>query len=1210
MKIRLKNIPEGFKIENNKLVKVMKEGGSTSNTLQPVDREDANVEAEKNETVLTDIDSDGFFELFNIGGKRHSEGGTPLNLPEQSFIFSDTRKMKFTKEELKELGITSTKKMTPAAVSKKFPINKYLDVLKDESADRISITSAEAMVKKNKVKLSQIAFMQEKKKNFEDGLPLAAYPFLLENGIDPQEFEQKIKESQQREQGADQQAMHQMPDGTMMQGAAHGQEPQQGGQQEPSPEMMQQMMAMQQGMQGMPPQGPPQGMPPQGMQMQEGGDLHQFVYGENLPKAQDGLFSHADLTQAQIDEQYNGMMKYNKGNSALEQADRMIKMNNTRNNNQVNKALDYYSNNSPSFSVQPRTILGNVGTRIGNIFRSNENDVDPNYKISEVEGDVASGPHPGPGTYQNGGSIIPDEMGQTYTQWRVENRLQDIPEVQMMFLNTMQNDAPIMPGHSNMEPASVIPEGLNEMMTPVGQIPGWIETLRGFTNHPVTPPTSEQAATSAGTLKETSSGLTHGRWDRPEVWEDVVRIHKEKFNNIKAGNAQLQYQEGGQMIDPRQQQVQQLAMAQQQLSEQRAMIINAVQSNPEQFESEAAQMELSAQLQKLDMDLADVSGQLQMITEQKFMEDTTIPLNEFFGETSEPMQNTNEYYNPQLLMAEDGVELGSGPIEDDAYLNDPWSNTGMGPDGPVSFDPAYNTRPQQYTGPMIWENGKLGGTENPNYDSDFEEKMRSGVGTHTKFYDIMAQSNFEPVRNAWIKAYADLDAPGKIDEADPKKLFKAFNDMNILFTQAFAGGVKFNDNVNFKKQLAENAKRLGLPVPTDREIKMYQGMYNSLATAKETGSPEVQNLLKQVNVNYSDNPGGSYEIVEGSGNFVSDIDGLIGDNTSNQFASVVDGSTPTEEIIQNDCTDEVKAQKRQKCMELGKGFSDEACDCVETPEDIIPPKIPPYITFPGDDMKVGALSALSLSRDKKYGVMQNYNPIMRDPGYVDDRAAVAATTALANQALGSTRNESDVQGRAQNQIDKIQSNRWATNTKIFDNTQAYNVAELNKAQLTNQGFMSDYVDMVNTVDQNYDNVKNADMMNLVDAEVNRMDNADRLYEDNMKRPNFYYDPQKHSTIFQNERGIEAYKNQTNSGPISLKDAMEECKKMLGTGADNRDLLQCAKQRMGSTDVNNTADRNGPIDRNGPAETMKYGGTIREKDLMESKMKLRNWIMGI
>ena len=162
MKIRLKNIPEGFKIENNKLVKVMREGGSTSNTLQPVDREDANVVAEKNETVLTDIDSDGFFELFNIGGKRHSEGGTPLNLPEQSFIFSDTRKMKFTKEELKELGITSTKKMSPAAVSKKFPINKYLDVLKDESADRISITSAEAMVKKNKIKLSQIAFIQDK----------------------------------------------------------------------------------------------------------------------------------------------------------------------------------------------------------------------------------------------------------------------------------------------------------------------------------------------------------------------------------------------------------------------------------------------------------------------------------------------------------------------------------------------------------------------------------------------------------------------------------------------------------------------------------------------------------------------------------------------------------------------------------------------------------------------------------------------------------------------------------------------------------------------------------------------------------------------------------------------------------------------------------------------------------------------------------------
>ena len=217
MQIRLKNIPKGFKLKNKRLVKTMKEGGAQT-TLPPVDRDKANIEAEKNETVLTDANNDGSFELFNIGGKRHSEGGTPLNLPEQSFIYSDTRKMLLTQDEMKELGIKSKKRLTPAGASKKFPINKYMDILEDESSDKIAITSAEAMIKKNKIKLSQIAFLQEKKKNFEEGLPLASYPYLLENGINPQEFEAKLQQ-QQGQQG--QGPTHQMPDGTVMPGATH-----------------------------------------------------------------------------------------------------------------------------------------------------------------------------------------------------------------------------------------------------------------------------------------------------------------------------------------------------------------------------------------------------------------------------------------------------------------------------------------------------------------------------------------------------------------------------------------------------------------------------------------------------------------------------------------------------------------------------------------------------------------------------------------------------------------------------------------------------------------------------------------------------------------------------------------------------------------------------------------------------------------------------
>ena len=87
-KIKIKNknsLPKGFTVRNGKVIKTYDAGGATvSRTLNPVNRDVANLEAEKGEMALTDTSGDGVFELYNIGGKRHTEGGTPLNLPEQS----------------------------------------------------------------------------------------------------------------------------------------------------------------------------------------------------------------------------------------------------------------------------------------------------------------------------------------------------------------------------------------------------------------------------------------------------------------------------------------------------------------------------------------------------------------------------------------------------------------------------------------------------------------------------------------------------------------------------------------------------------------------------------------------------------------------------------------------------------------------------------------------------------------------------------------------------------------------------------------------------------------------------------------------------------------------------------------------------------------------------------------------------------------------
>ncbi len=102
------------------------------NTLGPVDREDANLEAEKGETAVVNID--GMPAHFKIGGKRHSEGGTPLNLPDNSFIYSDTAKMKIKDPViLAQFGMVPKKGgYTPAEISKKYDINKFRKVLADK----------------------------------------------------------------------------------------------------------------------------------------------------------------------------------------------------------------------------------------------------------------------------------------------------------------------------------------------------------------------------------------------------------------------------------------------------------------------------------------------------------------------------------------------------------------------------------------------------------------------------------------------------------------------------------------------------------------------------------------------------------------------------------------------------------------------------------------------------------------------------------------------------------------------------------------------------------------------------------------------------------------------------------------------------------------------------------------------------------------------
>ena len=116
-----------------------------------------------------------------------------MYLPEQSFVFSDTKAMKFNKNELAEFGIESRKGKTPADVSKKFQLNEFIGAMADPFVDDIQLKSAELMRDKNQMSLSKLAFGQEQKKQFRDGVPVTAHPYLMSQGIDPIEFTQKVE---------------------------------------------------------------------------------------------------------------------------------------------------------------------------------------------------------------------------------------------------------------------------------------------------------------------------------------------------------------------------------------------------------------------------------------------------------------------------------------------------------------------------------------------------------------------------------------------------------------------------------------------------------------------------------------------------------------------------------------------------------------------------------------------------------------------------------------------------------------------------------------------------------------------------------------------------------------------------------------------------------------------------------------------------------
>ena len=154
--------------------------------LQPTSRAAANIEAEKGETAFI-LNEDGLPAHYKIGGKRHSEGGTPLNVPEDTFIFSDTKGMIIKDPQiLAQFG--ETKPRTPAKIAEKYDMNEYRKVLSDKSTDDVQKKTAEKMIENYTMLLGKLALVQESSKGFPQGIPMISQPYMIMNNIKPEDI--------------------------------------------------------------------------------------------------------------------------------------------------------------------------------------------------------------------------------------------------------------------------------------------------------------------------------------------------------------------------------------------------------------------------------------------------------------------------------------------------------------------------------------------------------------------------------------------------------------------------------------------------------------------------------------------------------------------------------------------------------------------------------------------------------------------------------------------------------------------------------------------------------------------------------------------------------------------------------------------------------------------------------------------------------------
>ncbi len=140
-------------------------------TYPEADREDANVEAEAGETLLTPEQ-----QHFHIGGKSHKQGGTPITVEEGAFIFSKMKALKVKGAVLEDFGINpdskrSKKGIVPADIAKQYDTNPFIQRLEDPKSDKLDKKTSALVLQNMSSKLNKLKVLQEGMKGFPTGVP-------------------------------------------------------------------------------------------------------------------------------------------------------------------------------------------------------------------------------------------------------------------------------------------------------------------------------------------------------------------------------------------------------------------------------------------------------------------------------------------------------------------------------------------------------------------------------------------------------------------------------------------------------------------------------------------------------------------------------------------------------------------------------------------------------------------------------------------------------------------------------------------------------------------------------------------------------------------------------------------------------------------------------------------------------------------------------